>query len=422
MPRTTITGTATRRFLGPTTTLTGGVGITDGGGGNVDLQVAGVTRASVTSEGLAVNGTLSVSGELSESVNGVLANPIPRTLTGPDVLRYLQASRDSCAITPGLDTVRVGPAIGISGSPVLMRDGRVFIVPYNAGTARIFDPSNGSVSTPAGTYPGAYTGVLLLDGRIFGVPKSGQTTAVLYDPASNTASTSAATFPGTSNSFLGGVRLLDGRVFCIPGRSSSGYLYDPTSDTLREIPSLFPYPAVNDPFIGAILMPNGKVFCVPWNSLRAYIFDPVTMTTTSAPSSAFRAFNSAVTMADGRVYCVPSATASTSALVYNYTSNTVSTSGTFSSVNGKFNGGSVLPDGRIVLAPQNETNACIFNPQTNTYSTPTATLTGCAGAVLLQSGDVFVLTGSGSAIIHTGGWGSVKLPLGVLTSPFLKSK
>jgi len=61
-------------------------------------------------------------------------------------------------------------------------DGRVFCVPRNSTTARIYDPVTDTLITPSGTYPGSGAfngGVLLPDGRVFMVPHN-STTARIY--------------------------------------------------------------------------------------------------------------------------------------------------------------------------------------------------------------------------------------------------
>ena len=104
--------------------------------------------------------------------------------------------------------------------------------------------ANDTTSTPAGTYPGNYAfagGVLLPDGRVFCVPHN-STSARIYDPVANSVSTPAGTYPG-SFAFEGGVLLSDGRVFCVPRNSTSARIcsgdfssasfnFDPT--TLRS--------------------------------------------------------------------------------------------------------------------------------------------------------------------------------------------
>ena len=64
----------------------------------------------------------------------------------------------------------------------MLPDGRVFCVPTNSTTARIYDPITDTLTIPSGTYPGGggfVGGVLLPDGRVFCVPFN-STTARIY--------------------------------------------------------------------------------------------------------------------------------------------------------------------------------------------------------------------------------------------------
>ena len=83
-----------------------------------------------------------------------------------------------------------------------------------------------TLTIPNGTYPGSGAfvgGVLLPNGRVFCVPHN-STTARIYDPVSNTLSTPNGTYPG-SGAFVGGVLLADGRVFCVPRNSTTSRIY-----------------------------------------------------------------------------------------------------------------------------------------------------------------------------------------------------
>ena len=153
---------------------------------------------------------------------------------------------------------------------VLLPDGRVFCVPYNSTSARIYDPATDTLSTPTGTYPGSYAfygGVLLPDGRVFCVP-SNSTSARIYDPATDTLTTPTGTYPG-SYAFSGGVLLPDGRVFCVPYNSTSARIYDPATDTLTTPTGTYPGSYA---FSGGVLLPDGRVFCVPSDSTSARIY------------------------------------------------------------------------------------------------------------------------------------------------------
>ena len=83
-----------------------------------------------------------------------------------------------------------------------------------------------TLTTPTGTYPGIYAyfgGVLLPDGRVFCVPYNA-TSARIYDPVTNTLTTPPGTYPGSS-AYAGGVLLPDGRVFCDPRNATSARIY-----------------------------------------------------------------------------------------------------------------------------------------------------------------------------------------------------
>ena len=91
-----------------------------------------------------------------------------------------------------------------------------------------------TLTTPTGTYPGSNAflgGVLLPDGRVFCVPLN-STTARIYNPATDTLTTPAGTYPGGA-AFAGGVLLPDGRVFCVPRDSTTARIYGgPLANTL----------------------------------------------------------------------------------------------------------------------------------------------------------------------------------------------
>lgn len=418
-----ITGKYTRRLNANAVTLRGGITMGDGGNGNVDIRVDGVTRVGVKNDGtVAVTGTCSVGGDLTESVNGILNTPVNKTLTGPDVLKYLQASRDSCAVTPGLDTVRLGPAGNGGLGGVLMRDGRVFIVPREGTSAYIFNPSTNTMSS-VGSFPAGnkfYGGNLLQDGRVFFVPCETTYTNV-FDPVSGTISTPNVTFPGGVFPFTSSVTLHDGRVFLCPYNSAYALLFNPLTNQLTTPNIGF---SGTSAYFGATLMPDGKVFMVPNGTLstRALIFDPVTLTATSTAASfgsGSQKYVGAVLMPNGNVYCIP-ASATTARIVNPLTLEVSTPPGTFPG-NFAFAKGSLTPDGRVFIAPYNSTTARVFNPSTNTLSTMPGPAFGggsTIGSILLPDGRTFVIpaTTSNSRLVYTGSWGSTKLPMSVLTS------
>jgi WD40 repeat protein len=153
--------------------------------------------------------------------------------------------------------------------------------------------------------------VLLPDGRVFCVP-SYSTTARIYDPITDTLITPSGSYPGGS-AFSGGVLLPDGRVFCVPSNSTTARIYNPSTDTLITPSGSYPGTVFSgssfgSAFNGGVLLPDGRVFCVPSYSTTARIYNPSTNTliTPSGSYPGSNAFNGGVLLPDGRVFCVPS--------------------------------------------------------------------------------------------------------------------
>ena len=333
---------------------------------------------------------------------------------GPANWAAFQASIQQTASAAGVSdnlTTPTGtyPGGGALVGGVLLPDGRVFCVPYNSTSARIYNPANDTLTTPTGTYPGSSAfvgGVLLPDGRVFCVPYN-STSARIYNPTTDTLTTPAGTYPG-NYAFAGGVLLPDGRVFCVPFYdNTSARIYNPTTDTLTTPTGTYPGSSA---FIGGVLLPDGRVFCVPYNSTSARIYNPTTDTLTT-PAGTYpgnSAFAKGVLLPDGRVFCVPFYD-NTSARIYNPTTDTLTTpTGTYPG-NYAFYGGVLLPDGRVFCVPYNSTSARIYNPANDTLTTPTGTYPGnyaFAGGVLLPDGRVFCVPhNSTTARIYGGGRG-----------------
>jgi len=120
------------------------------------------------------------------------------------------------------------------------------------------------------------------------------------------------------------------------------------------------YPGTGGDLRGGVLLPDGRVFCVPHNSTSARIYDPSTNTLTT-PTGTYpgaAAFIGGVLLPDSRVFCVPHN--STSARIYDPSTDTLTTpTGTYPGA-GAFYGGVLLPDSRVFCVPHNSTSARIY--------------------------------------------------------------
>jgi hypothetical protein len=314
---------------------------------------------------------------------------------------------------------------------VLLQDGRVFLVPFNTNTARIYDPVTNTVTTlTTPTFSSATDslagGVLMADGKVFLIPR-GATTAYIYDTITNSVST-VGSLSSNIHKFIGGVLLPDGRVFLVPGSSQYPAIYNPTTGSLTVL-TYHTFHTTTYGFSGGVLLPNGKVFCVPFDSQQAKVYDPVA-DSVFTPSHTFhtgtQGFSGGVLLPDGRVFCTPHN--SQQAKIYNPTDHSVYTPPyTFHTGTGGFVSSVLLPDGRVFCVPFNSILAKIYDPVTDTVTTPPLTFPGISafsGAVLLSDGRVFIEPYNfASAVIISGNFSKYindfQYPKEILLSPFL---
>jgi streptogramin lyase len=270
---------------------------------------------------------------------------------------------------------------------VLLPDGRVVFVPYNATTIGLYNPATHAYSTIAAGAPGnaAYAGgVLLPDGRVVFVP-SNATTIGLFNPTTNTYSTIAAGAPGTL-AYFGGYLLSDGRVLFAPRRATTIGFFNPSNNTYSTLSGL----PGNDAYIGGVLLPDGRVVFVPFSGSTIGLFDPITNTySTVSISSVSAAYIGGVLLPDGRVVFIP------------FTSSVIGifdpATNIFRTVSGLIGGayycGTLLPDGRVLFIPYSSSVFGLFNPTTNSFTT----LSGAPGVdaysagVLLPDGRVVLV-------------------------------
>jgi hypothetical protein len=186
---------------------------------------------------------------------------------------------------------------------IKLKDGRVFFIPFNSTTARIYDPEANTIFTPTPTFPGnsAFRGAVLLpDGRVFLCP-SNATKAYIYNPYNDTVFISTPNFPGGA-AFAGGVLLHDGRIFLIPNNLTSAWIYNPITDTVQVANGSYPG---SDAYRGGVLMSDGRVFLMPFGTTQAAIYDPITNIKTTS-NLLTNGFISGVLLPDGRIFCNPS--------------------------------------------------------------------------------------------------------------------
>jgi hypothetical protein len=172
-------------------------------------------------------------------------------------------------------------------------------------------------------------GVLLSDGRVVFVPYSATTVGV-YDSTSSILSQNI-TVPtvATNDRYSGGVLLPDGRVLFVPYGATNIGIYDPFANKGRGSFTVGPVitPAGTSKYGGGVLLPDGRVLFIPFNARNVGIYDPTTNLVT---------------------------------IPIMYYARTPSNDSDLNA-DAKYWGGSLLPDGRVVMTPNSATKVGIVS-------------------------------------------------------------
>jgi len=223
--------------------------------------------------------------------------------------------------------------------------------------------------------------VTLGDGRVFFVPHTFPN-GVIYDPATDN-------FTVTSNiigtGFASGCLLPDGRVCMIPGTSNKIYFWSPQTGNVTISNVNLSEPGLAQPYNGGVLIPDGKIMLIPFEKNNGtVVYDPVTDTIERISDTLFtsvngKSFYSGQLLYDGTYVVLTPYNSTYSIRIetdYPYNVYTANALGAPFSGNGAYSGTVLLPDGRVYFIPYNATVAKIFDPVTDTFSTPNGVFPG----------------------------------------------
>jgi hypothetical protein len=271
----------------------------------------------------------------------------------------------------------------------LLPDGRVWSTPYNATSARIYDPVANTTSTPSPVFTAGTqsASILLPDGRVFILPAGSGTAGKIYDPVIDTVSNTVQ-LTTVVDAFSTPILLTDGRVFCVPFNSTVGVIYDPVTN--KVFTSSVTYPG-NQSFNGGTLLPDGRVLLAPWLAGQVRIYDPFNDTVAIAAGT-YGKHISAVLMSSGVVFLAPFDIGQ--ARVYNYATNVVANANLNNTVANGFANPILMPDGRVFCIPYASTTARIYDPYTDTTITPPITFSGVSSTyntgVMMNDGRIYL--------------------------------
>ena len=391
-----ISGTSNITILNTTSiySTSVGVGINTTATG-ASLMVGGNIYASnaLTGTNLVATGTIYYGEDLMKRAPYLTANSansvtIQTWISATCNAAYQPSSFWAMSGQPVYGNVASGPAGGgaYRGS-VLLPDGRVLFVPYNASNVGFFNPSTGLFSTvvPRGdgipVNVGSYqTGVLLRSGNVAFVPVNAGNVAI-FNPLSYELSNAFSKLTPLAGR-EGCLDPLGNLVFTVNTGTGQNVM---TCDTvLKTISNL--NTGGTSQYSGTVPMPNGNLVFVYTSGIVNY--NPFTGTATSDgthPGTGYRSGGSKLTPTGNIVLFPESFTTSANITITSTTAGTAKDYNIFSTaVSSLFAGAVLLPSGNIIGVPYNSANIGMVDPVALTYSNSTPV--GGSGLGLFSGG------------------------------------
>ena len=271
---------------------------------------------------------------------------------------------------------------------VLLPDGRVLFVPYNASNVGFFNPATSLFTsvpvTGLSANPGYMGGVLSPSGNVVFCSNVG-TNIGIFNPLSYAFSTVSIS-PYTSGAFIGGILAPTGNVVFIPVASGT-----PITE-LNPVTLAFSAPGTNPSLAGSFsaLVPSGNVvfFTTDSPNGKTAQYNPYNYTTSStAPANGTLLTGSIVLSPNGNL--IGLTTTGTTLISFNPTNTATPSRTTVSGSSSKwFGGGILLPSGNIIL--NGSTSIYMVDPNALTLSTIVSGLPTSAfnGMTLLSDGRI----------------------------------
>ena len=241
---------------------------------------------------------------------------------------------------------------------VLMPDGNVFCKftektwgysIYNPLTnLRGADFANHEYATNSPSYG---KGVLCADKKTIVFPPRNWKQPLIYNSQANTFNITSAweeeIITVTTNRYLGGTLLPDGRVFFPPYHAEYAAIYNPLDDSVQKITTVFSggsTPAYN----GAYLLPNGKIFLIAGTKAFALLDLGNLVLTEISELTNYKRYIHAVMTVDELLILFPEPGYNNKCLVYDYASNSLVNSNSIDPSDAACKGVSLLGNGSIL--------------------------------------------------------------------------
>jgi hypothetical protein len=353
----------------------GFVGINTSSGLGATLQVLGNIYASNAISG----GNLTVSGNIyyNEDLTKRSIHLAPSTANSVAIQSWISATCNA-SDQPSMSywsTSQIPVYANITGGPqgqsdyvgsVLLPDGRVLFVPYNASNIGFFNPMTSTFSS---------------------VVASGLT--------------------ASSNKFRGGVLLPNGNVVFVPASSSNAGMFNPLNYTYSNVPA-------TSGFGGGVLAPNGNVVFIPNTCANIGQLNPTSLVYSNITSTGVLGGIGGVLIPNGNVVIG----GTSNICMYNTTANPP----IFSNIIGASLQSPVLAqNGNIILFSSTVSSVASFNPTTlalSSFGSTTTIAFSLGGGVLLPSGNIVYTGGTSIAMVDPNVLSASTVLSGIPTNSF----
>lgn len=281
-------------------------------------------------------------------------------------------------------------------------DGLLYGIPFSATTIAIINPMDDSLTY---TNMGAnlsgsskWWGHVVVGSKIYGIPHNSKDILVIdtdYGTATRTEMGAgiSSTFPSTNALWCGGSAAINGKIYCTSYNAQKILIIDTTNGTATiSTMGLTPTMRING-YKGSVTHPDGYVYHIAHTDRYIIRINPTTgVATYRYDIGALNNYNGGVLLPDGRIAMFPQNEATVG--VYTPSSNSYATYGSLGATSDKCRGGFLGLDGKAYGIPNKLSSFVVFDPATNGVSTSTlgygGTLTNSMGATQSHNGYAYV--------------------------------
>lgn len=214
-----------------------------------------------------------------------------------------------------------------------------------------------------------YSGAVYANEKLYFIPNNSKTLPIMDVNTREIVNMESFNDESSSSKWYGGVRALNGKIYCAPLTHKSILVIDPSNDTYELVGSF----EGSAKWCSGVLGSNGKVYFIPFDSMQILEINPDTHETKlfgSLPGS--RKWNGGVAF-ENKIYFIPHL--STQLMELNVdTQQTTNRITVPDSRSGKWRSGCLLPNNKILCSPFHYKDYLIYDPVKNSIDYKTTTL------------------------------------------------